>query len=132
MYGCTMKNVRIKEDPLRKLAGSRQWIMIYLRAKEIGSIHLFDNTTDFSHIQLIFLQYLELYSNLYNDLAMGEEFLIEETIQDELRANAYLAYKTKKKEEAKFNKENKQEENSPSKDRIVFLRRNKKDLKEQI
>jgi hypothetical protein len=90
-----------QESPIRKLARTPNWMTIYSKAKEIGSIKLFNNDTDFSQLQIDFLRYLELMYNLYTDLALQEEFLIEEVIIDPIRADAYLLYKSKKREEEK-------------------------------
>ena len=95
-----MNNV-IEENLLRKLARTPRWQIVYNRGKEIN-LNLFGNTSDFSQIQIMFLNYLEHISSLYLDLAMGEELLCEETINDWIRADAYLLYKRNKKSEEKL------------------------------
>jgi len=78
---------------LKKLAQSTNAQIIYHRAKEIGTFRLFENTADFSQLQIWYLYYLELYTILYQDLQMNEEYISEEVINDDLRCEAYLYYK---------------------------------------
>lgn len=116
----------IKENPIRTLARSRYWQILYCRSKELSNIHLFENHIDFTEIQILFLQYLEVIANLHIDLAVGEDLITEEVINDWIRAESYLLYKRKKREEEQLNRkqgnldtgQNKQES-----DRIVFLHR---------
>lgn len=110
------------EDSLRRLARSSHWITLYNRSKEIGSIKLFNNDSDYSSLQVNFLRWLELMSGLYMDIALGEEFISEQVIEDEIRTNAYLFYKSKKREEEKLKKNQPQgsERNS-----IVFVPKKK-------
>jgi len=74
-------NLRI----LRNLAKSDRWQIIYNRAKELGTIKLFDNDSDLTKAQILFLYYLELYSSLYRDLASHEPYISEAVIDDEIR-----------------------------------------------
>jgi hypothetical protein len=80
-------------NTLQTLARSNNAQTIYRHAKEIGTLRLFNNDTDFSHIQILYLYYLSLYESLYTDLSMGEEFISQEVIEDSLRVEAYLLYK---------------------------------------
>jgi hypothetical protein len=75
--------------------------LIKLADKGFGQI--LENQYNFSRIQLIFLEYLTLYSKLYENLYNGtdEGFLTEEVIKDEERCDAYLYWKQVKFEEAK-------------------------------
>jgi len=91
--------------PLQNLAKSNPWQILYHRAKEIN-IRLFNNETDFSNVQITFLYYLELFSMLYQDLHMEEEYLSEQVIDDPLRCEAYLLYRRINKK-TKKNKSNK-------------------------
>jgi len=85
------------QDPLRKLARSSQYQVLYVRAKELGCIHLFENTSDLSRIQMEFLYWIALYNRLYQDLAMGEDCLTEEIIDDDLLCDCYLIWEEKVK-----------------------------------
>lgn len=123
-----MNNKLVPEDLLRTLAKSYYWQIIYNRAKELGHIKLFENESDFSYAQILFLQYLESISSLYIDLAMGENLITEEVINDWIRAESYLLYKRKKREEQQLKGTNHFNDQSspPTTDKIVFLKRNKK------
>jgi len=71
-------------------------------------IGLFDNQGDLSKIQVIFLQWLSYYYNLYQSLAMNEDpmFLTKEVLQDELRTDAYVLWKSKKDDKSHVKKGN--------------------------
>jgi len=87
---------KYKNNPLRTLARLGYWQSLYSRAKEL-KLKLFENESDFTKIQILFLQYLEIYNQLYIDLSLGEEYIDEKVIEDELRADAYLLYKRKQR-----------------------------------
>ena len=89
------------QDPLRKLARSVKYQNLYVRASDLACIHLFDNTSDFSKIQHEFLYWIAVYSRLYQDMAMGEKYLTQEVIDDDLLCDCYLIWeqKIKRKEE---------------------------------
>ena len=91
-------------DPLRKLACSPKWVTLYARAKDCN-IDLFKNKANLTPLQVRFLQWLDIYYNLYIDLACDKEYLDEDTIQDEILCDAYLIYDRKQREEE--NKTNK-------------------------
>ena len=84
---------------LRKLARSRKWQVIYSRAKELSGLHFFANSIDFSYIQVAFLTWLELYNSVYVDLALNEDKITEDMLEDDLLIDAYLIYRRKKREE---------------------------------
>ena len=56
-------------EEIRKLARSTYYQNIYSSSKELGSIHIFENIYNFSGIQVLFLFWLEVYSNLYSELS---------------------------------------------------------------
>ena len=87
---------------LKKLTRSNKWQFLYNRAKELGTLRLFKNDTDLTKIQIWMLYFLEMYSSLYSDLSMNEDYISEEVIEDDLRCEAYLLYRrTKNKKENK-------------------------------
>jgi len=92
-------------NALQTLARSNTAQTIYRHTKEIGNLRLFNNDTDLSHLQILYLYYLSLYESLYTDLQMGEEFISEQVIEDDLRVEAYLLYK-------KVSRKNKQKPNN--------------------
>ena len=93
----------MNEELIRKLARSSEWQALYARAKDLN-ISLFKNRTDFSKLQIIFMQFLEMYHNLYVDLYLKEEGISEEVIENDLWADSYLLWKRKKRDEKKLGK----------------------------
>ncbi len=85
------------DNLLRKIARSHQWQSLYVRCKDMGSLKLFGNDSDLSEIQRHFLMWLEIYNSLYMDLRMEEDYISEDVIEDDIRCEAYLLYKSKKK-----------------------------------
>lgn len=81
-------------NSLRALAKSAYWQIVYSRSKEISSIGLFTNKTDFTPLQLSFLQWLEIYNSLEMDLCMNKSHLSREVIEDDIRCDAYLYWRS--------------------------------------
>ena len=92
------------ENILRKLAKSNRYQFLYARTEKMSNIKLFNNNIDFSYIQIIFLQWLQVYYSLYEDLYMKEEYISQEVIDDELRTDAYLLWKNRVKGKKKQDK----------------------------
>lgn len=86
------------KNPLRQLASSNYYQILYARCKELGSLQLFKNNSDLSRFQIIMLQWLQIYNVLYDELANNTDFLSEEIIKDEIRTDAYLYYRGKRRE----------------------------------
>jgi hypothetical protein len=95
----------VQSNLLRKLAGEYKWQLLYSKSKEIPNICLFKNTSDFTRLQINFLQWLEIYHSLEVDLAMQEPFISREVIEDEIRTDAYLLWKSKKNEKSSKQKD---------------------------
>ena len=110
------------EKVVRKLARSYKYQLLYARAKDVGNIRFFKNDFDFSYIQLQFLQWLEIYNSLYLDLNSNEEYMSAEVISDDLRTEAYLLYKSKKRD-TKEEKENKKVDTSGNLPSVIFKRK---------
>ena len=109
---------------LKKLAKSNKWQMTYNNAKELSNFRLFNNDSDLSYIQYMFLYWLSVYASLYQDLMMGEDYLTEEIIDDELRAEAYLLLRQLKRKEKKDPKKKKKEINpTRGMESIIFKRK---------
>jgi hypothetical protein len=87
---------------IRELALSWKYQNLF-KISEKGIGQIFENKTNFSRIQLMFVEYLNLYSKLYENLYNGQDegFLTEEVIKNEERCDAYLYWKQTKFEEAK-------------------------------
>jgi len=77
-------------NPLRILARSPRWQILYARSKEHSGLHLFNNETDFTPLQIAFLQWLEIYHSMAMDLAMKEKGLSKDVFEDDYRCDAYL------------------------------------------
>lgn len=103
---------------LRRIARSVKYQNLYTRAKELNHIRLFENDTDFSYLQSLFLYYLELYHSLYTALAQGEPNLSEEVLTDDIRTDAYLLWRNKAK-----NKKTDIKTTTTSDNSVVFKRR---------
>jgi hypothetical protein len=95
---------------VRKLARSSYWQNIYSTSKDIGSIRIFDNQTNFSGLQSLFLYWLKVYDLLYTELIQKEwKHLDEEVIDNDARCDAFLYWRSleKEKEMNKYKQEQK-------------------------
>ncbi len=82
---------------LRELAKTDYYQTLYNQVKELH-LKLFKNDSDLSDIQIRFIGFLNFYSNLFLDFALGE---IEDTVfTDEIYEDAYMYYKHNKKEDS--------------------------------
>lgn len=102
---------------VRKLAKSSYWQTVYSYAKELH-FNIFNNSNDFSELQILMLNYISFYSALNLDIALGE--VTDIVFENELYEEAYMYYKQKvdKKKMADRPKNNQpiqssKEENSP-------------------
>lgn len=84
-------------NPLRALARSTYYQTLYNRSKDMASIQIFDNSSDFSAIQINFLNWIAFYNALETDLAMNEPNISREVIDNDIRADAYMEWKVKVK-----------------------------------
>jgi len=84
---------------LRELAKSNYWQNLYRTSKENLGVHLFQNTYNFTNLQIRFLYWLSVYEKLYEELVtMADDFLTEAVIEDSVRTDAYLIRRRKKNE----------------------------------
>ena len=88
-------------NTLRKLARQDKHQLIFNSAKELAHIRLFRNDIDFTAIQILFLNWLNVYSSLYTDMALNKKHISEEVIADDIRTEAYLVWR--KEEDKKEN-----------------------------
>ena len=100
----------MKESVLRKLARSSYFQNLYSHAKELG-FQFFQNNTALSKIQIIFLSWVSQYNSLFQDLAMSEDYISEEIIEDDIRADAYILWRRKIKYKKKKKKKDTDGEN---------------------
>jgi len=123
---------RKKGNPLRKLARSIEYQNLFIMAKEMSGIQLFENIRDFSKIQLDFLFWLSLYNRFYQELAIGDnKYLTKEIIDNDLYCECYLIWERKRKphlkDKDKKGKYNKRQINTTSTiPSIVFTKGRKK------
>lgn len=110
---------------LRKMANSSKWLSLYRYSKEIGNLKFFNNEQELTKLQMIFLNWIATYNSLYTDLASGEEFISEDVINDDLRAEAYLLYRSKKyqKKENKTTERNKNIFSNTGIPKIIFTKK---------
>lgn len=116
-------------NALRKLTRSLRWQTLYARAKEIGSLKLFNNATDLSKIQILVLQWSEISRSLYEDLAMDKKYISEKVIEDDLRTEAYLLWRRNNKDKKidnNIDKKDKAKSNNSGRPSIIFTKRSKK------
>jgi len=114
-----------KEEPLRILARSYKWQSLFNNSKELGGVQLFNNTSDFTRLQLFFMSYLNEIHQLYQDLAMREPSICEEVIKDQIRSEAYFVGKADRKQKEIDNPKSKQGPEPQA--RISFFTPKKKD-----
>ncbi len=104
------------EKIIRKLARSDRYQLLYIKAKDLNGIKLFKNEIDFSWIQVIFLMWLQIYHNLYQDLASEEDYLSKSVIIDDMRCDAYLLFKRK----TRHLKDKRKTDKSGKSDSVIF------------
>lgn len=111
-------------ENIRKLAKSHKYQVLFNRAKDISGIQLFNNKTEFSYIQILFLHWLNIYNTLFMDLLRKEEYITEDVINDPIRVDAYLIYRSKvqsKKETSKdYITKKKEKVQAPGIPKILF------------
>ena len=105
------------EEQIRLLARQPYYQEIYNASQKCAGIHLFENQTNFSGIQHLFLYYIRVYSMLYDELYSLEwNNLDEAVIKDNDRTDAFLYWRRKEqekrmrknqREEKKYNKRSK-------------------------
>lgn len=110
-----------KNNIIRDLARSHKWQTLYSRAKDLG-LKLFSNKEDLTRLQIIFLDYLELYSSLYQDVAMEEEGISMEKIKDDIMVDAYLVFKKRQRSKKKSKNKKERKKNNTSVPNLVFTK----------
>ncbi len=105
------------EKQIRKLARSQYYQEIYNASKKCSGIQLFENKTNFSGIQHLFLYWLRVYCLLYEELYQLEwENLDEEVLEDDDRADAFLYWRTKEQQK-QIRKHKKEEKKNTKKEK---------------
>lgn len=97
------------ESYIRKLSCSSYWQQIYKSSKECSGIHLFENKTNISGLQCLFLYWLQVYNLLYTELAQKSWQVLDiDVINDDDRCDAFL-YWRKIEIDKQHNEQKKQE-----------------------
>lgn len=79
---------------IRSLARSAYWQEIYRTSKECNGIYLFQNSTNISGLQYIFLYWLRIYELLYNEMSQKSwPHLTINIIKDDIRCDAFLYWR---------------------------------------
>ena len=110
-------------DTLQNLCKSSEYQILYHRAKDIGSLHLFENNRDLSKLQILYLYYLELFAVLFQDLNMQEKYISEEVINDPIRREAYLLYRREKRNKPDENAGDKHIDSSHGEGSVIFRKK---------
>jgi hypothetical protein len=82
------------DEILRKIAKSNKYQTLYTHYKEAGC-PMFRNNSDFTAYQIYFINLLNMYYNLYNDIAT--DYVDEIVLNNSIFEDAYLYYKSKTK-----------------------------------
>ncbi len=77
---------------VRQLAKTPYWQSVYGACKEVN-FHLFENTSNYSDLQILFLNYIGFYSVLNLDVAMGE--VTDIVLEDDIYEESYMHYKNR-------------------------------------
>ena len=87
------------ENHIRHLARSSYYQELYQASQDCSGIYLFDNQTNFSRNQYMFLHWLRIYSMLYQELYSFEwKNLDEAVLNDNDRCDAFLYWRRKHQE----------------------------------
>ena len=108
------------ENFIRKLAKKVESQNVFSACKEISSLQLFENRTDLTKIQQIYLSYLFFYSNIFTDIALKK--VNENVLNYEIDEDAYNYYVKNKKEDDNSNTNT----NDPNSIKLVFKQNKKK------
>ena len=88
------------EQIIRKLAKSDKYQAIY-NSKEAG-LRLFDNVTDISYAQQLFMSFVGMYSSLNTDIFLGD--ISDKVLENNIYEDSYLLYKSKEHQKKKVEK----------------------------
>lgn len=89
---------------LKKLAKSIRMQNLFSASKELHCISLFNNISDFSRIQEIFLSYLYRYNNIHHDIVVDK--ISKHVIDCEIYEDAYILWKSKSESKSEKKEDN--------------------------
>jgi len=94
-----MSKIDTIDNKLRRLAKSNHWQNLFQASKKCYGVSLFQNSCNFTGMQVRFLYWLNVYDMLYTELAKHEDScLTQAVIEDIDRTDAYLIYRNKKQD----------------------------------
>lgn len=97
------------ESYIRLLARNPYWQEVYRSSQKCSGIHLFENNTNISGLQYLFLYWLRVYDLLYTEMANNAwDNLDYAVIKDDDRCDAFLYWR--KKEIDRQNHQHKKEQ----------------------
>jgi len=97
-------------NEIRDLAKTNYYQTLFASAKEIN-IQIFNNNKDFSELQVVFLNYLNFYKVLYDEISQDE--VTEIVLKKHIYEDAYMLYR--RENYKKMKKESKEKNHSPKK-----------------
>lgn len=110
------------EQRLRHLARSSYYQELYKASKDCSGIYLFENQTNFSKIQYMFLYWLRVYSMLYEELYSLEwKNLDEAVVYDNDRCDAFLFWRRKQQEKKIREYQKKEKKDNPKKANMMSV-----------
>lgn len=104
---------------IRQLAKTNKYQTLYSHVKE-GGLQLFENTSNYTDTQVMFLNYLSFYYILYSDIAM--DYVDEIVLNDLVYEDAYFYYKKKSKGKDIGENNSTQENKKNTKDKTITNR----------
>lgn len=103
------------EEQVRKLARSQYWQAIYHASKECNGVQLFENSSNISGIQMMFLYWLRVYALLYEELNSLEwSNLHEAVIKDDIHCDAFLYWRSRELEKRQREYREEERKNRPT------------------
>ena len=101
---------------IRELSNSDYYQTLFAYLKDGMPVKIFNNDIDFTNLQIMFLKYLNFYSAINMDIALGE--VSDKVLEDEIFSDAYMMYKNKtdrkKLDETKNSNINRESESQPT------------------
>ena len=107
-------------DLLHELAKGDEYQTLLNASKELYGIRLFENSINFSSIQISFMNLLFFYYNIIQDISLEE--ISELTLEDRIYAESYVKWKNEKGRDYKKQQSSKNR-NLRGKKEILFERK---------
>jgi hypothetical protein len=102
--------MRNKLYTIRDLANSNKYQSLLNARSEICEVRLFNNNSNFSRIQLMFINWLQFYKFLRSEVVSDE--VSDVILKDEIYSDSYYLWRSKKYKEYLEKKDKKEEPSS--------------------